>query len=216
MTRIMKCLLDKGRGCGQGYVFHEKGMFSSKTWTLERPFWGMIYNLEFYTQQNYQLKCEESLQERACSDRKDSKKLEFLLWLSGLRLLRTWVQCQAPPSGSRIKHCPSCGGGHRCGSNLVSLWLQTSIYGSDLTPSLGNSICCRCSCKQKKTNTPKFTSCVFFSRKLVEDLPQQNQGVNQQRRQYANNCVVLRQARAAPRRVLEGQVRNSAFIIMTQ
>ena len=49
----------------------------------------------------------------------------------------------------------SCNVGRRCGSDPALLWLWCSSYSSDLTPSLGTSICLRCSPKKTKKKSPK-------------------------------------------------------------
>ena len=83
---------------------------------------------------------------------------EFLLWLHGLRTwlvpMRMQVQSLASLSGLRIQCC--CKLQHRSQMWFVSsvavavLW--ASSYHSNLTPSLGTFICCRCSPKKKKNN----------------------------------------------------------------
>ena len=48
----------------------------------------------------------------------------------------------------------SCGVDGRCGSDpaLLWLWRRPAANSSDSTPSLGTSICCRCSPENKQTN----------------------------------------------------------------
>ena len=48
----------------------------------------------------------------------------------------------------------SCGVGHRHGLHLTLLWLwyRPVGYSSDLTPSLGTSICCGCNPKKNNNN----------------------------------------------------------------
>ena len=53
----------------------------------------------------------------------------------------------------------SCGVGCRPGWDLVWLWLwQASSYSSDLTPSLGTSICCKCGPQKPKKKKELFIS----------------------------------------------------------
>ena len=61
----------------------------------------------------------------------------------------------------------SCGVGHRHGLDPVLLWLwrRPSSCSSDLTPSLGTSLCCRCG--PKKQNKTKITQYLSFCIWLV-------------------------------------------------
>ena len=91
---------------------------------------------------------------------------EFPLWLSGLQTwlvsMRMWVQSLASPSGLRIQHCSElwCRLQTWLGSGVAMA--VASSCGSDSTPSLGPSICHKCSPK-KQTNKQKITSlCLNF------------------------------------------------------
>ena len=86
--------------------------------------------------------------------RKENADLEFLLWLSRLRTwlvsIRMWVWSLDSLSGLTI-HC------------CCELWCRSHMWpgsgvtvvlagncSSDSTPSLGTSMCCKCSSKKKK------------------------------------------------------------------
>ena len=86
------------------------------------------------------------------------------LWLGGFRTrlasMRIWVRSLASLSGLRILQCCKLW----CSSQM---WLRPGVavavvwdgsYGSNLTPSLGTSLCCRCSPKMKNN---KYT-CMFM------------------------------------------------------
>ena len=63
-------------------------------------------------------------------------------------------------SGLRIQYCcKPCSVGCRCGSDLALLWLwcRRGSCSSDLTPSLGTSICCKCGPKKTSQRTNKHT-----------------------------------------------------------
>ena len=81
---------------------------------------------------------------------------EFPLCLRGLQIwltsMRMWVQSLAPLSGLRIQHFHElwCRLMTWPGSHIAVSVLQASSCKSDLTPSLGTSICRRYSPKKKK------------------------------------------------------------------
>ena len=60
-----------------------------------------------------------------------------------LASMRTWVRSLASISGLRIPHCHElwCRSQTRLGSRVAVAVVQDGSYSSDLTPSLGTSIC---------------------------------------------------------------------------
>ena len=68
-----------------------------------------------------------------------------------------WVWTLASLTGLRIRHCVSCGVGHRHGSVLTLLWLWCKLAAAALirTPSLRTSIYLRCSHKKRKKERKK-------------------------------------------------------------
>ena len=66
--------------------------------------------------------------------------------------LDPWPRSVGSGSGVAV----SCGVGRRPGSDPALLWLWCrSIYSCDWTPSLGTSICCRCSPKKRTKRRKK-------------------------------------------------------------
>ena len=81
------------------------------------------------------------------------------LWLSGkqtrLVSMRTEIRSLASLSGLRIQHCHElwCKLQTRLGSGVVVAVVWAGSYSCDSTPSLGTSICHKCSpSKRKKKN----------------------------------------------------------------
>ena len=81
---------------------------------------------------------------------------EFPLWLSRLRIwlvsMRIWVRSLTFLSGLKPCVAMSCGVGHRWGLDPALLWLgcKACSCSSNLTPSLGTSICLRYSPKKRR------------------------------------------------------------------
>ena len=76
-------------------------------------------------------------------------------WKISRKLKRTQVRSLALLSGLRICVAMSCSVGRRCGSDPVLLAVAVAVaqagsYSSDLTPSLGTSICHGCGPKMTK------------------------------------------------------------------
>ena len=79
-------------------------------------------------------------------------------WQTQLVSMKTWVRSLAPLNGLRILHCHGlwCRSQAWLGSHIAVAVPQASGYSSDLTSSLGTSICCWCSPKKtKKKNKEK-------------------------------------------------------------
>ena len=68
--------------------------------------------------------------------------------------MRMWVRSLASLSGQQYSVAVSCGVDHRSGVAVAVA--VTGSCGSDLTPSLGTSICHRCSTKKKKKRKKKI------------------------------------------------------------
>ena len=71
------------------------------------------------------------------------------IWLVSMRM---WVQSLASSSRSGIQHCHElwCRLQMHFESHVPAVMVQAGSYSSDLTPSLGNSICCGCGAKKQK------------------------------------------------------------------
>ena len=86
-------------------------------------------------------------------------KVEFLLWLSDKKKNKTWlvamrmrVRSLASLSGWRIGHCHElwCRSQTQLGSHVSVAVVEAGGCSSEVTPSLGTSICCRCGPKKTK------------------------------------------------------------------
>ena len=66
--------------------------------------------------------------------------------------MRMWVRTLASLSGLRIRCCHElwCGSEMQLGSGIAVAVVQASSSSSNLTPSLGTSVCCRCGLNKNK------------------------------------------------------------------
>ena len=89
---------------------------------------------------------------------------EFSSWLSGLVSMRKRVWSLALVSGFRIRCCHElwCEFQTWLGSCISVAVVEDSSCSSDLTPSLGTSICCKCGPKKKINVVPIAVECVWI------------------------------------------------------
>ena len=83
------------------------------------------------------------------------------IWLASTR---TQVQSPASLSGLRIRPCPElwCGLQMWLGSGVAMAMVQSGSCSSDLTPSLGTSICCTCSSKKTEKKGGVGRECIEY------------------------------------------------------